>query len=150
MPARQSSLIRSGDVSLHHLLVLAIGLALAIAAIPPAAHAADLTATSAQGLPYATGGAGEEEREALQGMQRDYSVKLTFADKASGVYLADVGVQVTGKKGDTVFEVPDAGPTPLVKLPPGQYKLSATHEGNTKTARLTVPARGNASQTLYW
>jgi hypothetical protein len=73
----------------------------------------------------------------IAAVQQRYSLKLVFA-QTNGEYLADVGVQVSDIKGNTVVETSSAGPVLLINLMPGSYTVRASLNGETKTQHIVV------------
>lgn len=100
-----------------------------------------------QDIAYASGGIGISEREQMQAMLADYSLKLAFAVEGSGAYLSDVSVTLLRGE-DRVFEVTDVGPWLLVKLPAGRYRVVAVSGARTQEAMIEVPESGLASAVL--
>lgn len=131
----------------------AVLVALALAWGPALAQVAELAppieAREYQGVRYVTGGVGEGERERLLAQARDFNLKLLFAEKSRS-YLSDVDVVVTGKDGRTMLQVTSDGPLLLAKLPPGEYRVSATAAGQQQTRNVTVGDQGQASLNFYW
>ncbi|HEX6736067.1 MAG TPA: carboxypeptidase-like regulatory domain-containing protein [Azonexus sp.] len=117
----------------------------------PAAQPVDSAVTESQpgNIAYLSGGIGDEEREAIRARERDFNLKLLFAER-DGAYLADVAVQVLDAKGQPVFEIPAAGPFLLLKLPPGRYQVKATANGRQQQARLSLPAKGRQDSIFRW
>jgi hypothetical protein len=108
-------------------------------------------ATLAASVPYLSGGVSGDERADMQGKRNDYNVRILFAVRGSGDYLADVGVTISDRRGGPALEVPSAGPLLYAKLAPGQYRIDATVDGKTLTRQVTVPANGSARElAFYW
>jgi hypothetical protein len=100
---------------------------------------------------YVSGGFGQEEREALAAVAKDYNLKLVFAEKGSGAYLADVKVSIAGMKGQTILDaVVSNGPWFLVKLPAGRYKITADAEGKTLVRNATITGGRHTQLHFYW
>ena len=104
---------------------------------------------SYQGLPYLNGGVGDEELAELKARQKDYNLKLVFAEKG-GSYLADVNLLVLNTKGQAVFELASAGPILLTKLPAGTYRVKVTANGQVQQTTLGVSAKRRLERTFIW
>jgi len=102
-----------------------------------------------EGVLYVTGGVGEGERAAIAEIARDFNLKLTFAEK-SGDYLSGVKTVITRRDGRKVLELNSEGPLVLAKLPPGEYRVSATANGREQTRDATVAGTGQRSLNFYW
>lgn len=111
---------------------------------------ASLVQQSREGVAYASGGVGEEEREELRALFPAFGLHLRFAEKGSGFYLTGVSVLIRAVKGPVAMSADEVGPTLLVKLPSGAYRVKAMYEGLVKESVVTVPPRGWVEQVLYW
>lgn len=116
-------------------------------ALPPAAVAQDeiLAPGFANGIPYLSGGIGDEEREAIDRARNNYNIKLVLAE-ASGSYVSDVTLHITTVLGDPIISIPSAGPLVLLQLPPGTYLINAAYEGRNAQKRFDVS--DNLAQTV--
>ncbi|MGB5832092.1 MAG: hypothetical protein WBG92_08890 [Thiohalocapsa sp.] len=103
--------------------------------------------TVGQDIAYASGGIGVSQREALQAIVGDYSLKLEFAAESTGAYVTGVTVSVlTAEK--TVFRVENVGPWLLVKLPVGSYRVVAESGGESRDATVEVTDNGLTDAVL--
>lgn len=127
----------------------ALLLACALLQLPAHAQQGGPVAQDYNGTPYISGGVGDTERQQLDQVSKDYNLKLILAER-SGSYLAQVDVTILDAKGAKVLEAPSVGPFLLVKLPPGNYRVSATYEGKTLNQRIAVPSRGQQTREFYW
>ena len=103
-----------------------------------------------EGIAYVSGGIGMEEREALQAAAKDYNLKLVFAEKGSGAYLADVKVVIADGRGVKRLDAESEGPWFLAKLPPGRYKVTAETGGRRLVQSATIGNKGRAELHFYW
>jgi hypothetical protein len=102
-----------------------------------------------QNVSYLSGGIGEEEREALRQMDREYNVKLIFAAK-EGVYLSDVDVTIEDGRGRKVLETVSDGPWFYAKLPPGKYNVVAQVRDQTHKRVIEVGQQKQAQFQFVW
>lgn len=109
----------------------------------------DIPVGNDRGIPYVTGGVGEDEASALRRLAPGYSMRATFT-AASGEYLSGVAVQIFGSDGKVVFAGTSAGPYLFARLPPGHYRVVATFDGVERARALYVPTRGNVRFRLTW
>jgi len=133
-------------------MVTAVAGALLWAASLASAHAA-LPETQKQGnVEYVTGGIGLDESQSLKAAEKSYPLSLLFARKLDGKndYTADVKVVITDSKGTAVLNATSGGPYMLVKLPAGEYKVSATLDGNEQTRQVSVKGNGSAHAGFEW
>ncbi len=122
-------------------------------ALPVAAMAQEsaLPLAKTQGsITYVTGGIGLDESTALRQEQKNYPLSLLFAEGKRGAYVANVHVIVKGAGGKVLVDSPSSGPIMLIRLPPGEYRVSAQLRGEEKQAAVKVPDKGTASYTFSW
>ena len=94
---------------------------------------------------YISGGVGEGGMKTMDMQEKDYNLKLTFV--AQGEYLADVNVNMTNGKGNSVLVTKTEGPVLLVKAPSGRYTIVAQDSaGTTLKKHIKV---SNAHLTSY-
>ena len=95
-----------------------------------------------------SGGVGDAEMDDITVAQKNYTLKLIFAN-SSGEYLADVSVVIKDKKGDTIVDTSSVGPVLLLKLKAGTYNVSASTDKETKTNKITVRKTGLTTQYFH-
>ena len=100
-----------------------------------------------QGIDFITGGVGLDEREALEAMAGDFSLKLRFALKG-GSYIADVQVRIEDEEGKAVLEGAADGPWFLVDLKPGKYTVRAS-DPNEKLQRDVQVRDGSQAELVF-
>lgn len=125
---------------------------MAIAGILSTAHA-NMPAVQHQGsVAYVSGGIGIDESEAMKAAASNYPLALTFAAQRNGTadYVADVAVAIQDAQGKSVLQATAEGPYMLVKLPPGNYRISATFKGQAQTREVTVQDTGTARAMFEW
>ena len=101
----------------------------------------------AGGLPYVSGGVGEESLQQLKDHVSEFNLKLVFA-MTSGSYLSDVRVAIADAKGKTLLEATSDGPWFLAKLPGGRYRVVASYAGKAIERSIAVDAK--ALKTVEW
>ena len=94
----------------------------------------------AGGLPYVSGGVGEESLQQLKDHVSEFNLKLVFA-MTSGSYLSDVRVAIADAKGKTLLEATSDGPWFLAKLPGGRYRVVASYAGKAIERSIAVDAK---------
>lgn len=122
---------------------------------PLLAGAADSSAPTLQpvtedGITYVSGGNGIEERQALDEVAGDYNLKLVFAEKGSGAYLADVKLSIVNMKDRKTLEAVSDGPWFFVKLMPGRYKITATVDEQSLVQQAKVGGGRPTELYFYW
>ena len=124
-------------------------LLIAACAATAAAGATALEVKSNDGHGWVCGGAGEQERIELKGLESRASAELLFVTEKRGGYLADVDFVVRDQKGSTVLQGRADGPKCLLTVPPGRYRVEATFEGSRRSANFQVArAPGKPGRTV--
>jgi hypothetical protein len=82
---------------------------------------------------YLSGGVSDGEAQRFQAAFKQYPlvVELYEHSGARDEYTADAQVRITDRKGGTVLEQRADGPFMLVRLPAGDYTVSASLNGQT-------------------
>ena len=88
---------------------------------------------------FVSGGVGEEERAAMQAVQGQYNLHLTFAVKGSGEYASAVKVKIEDAKGRVFLDTVTDGPKLFAQLKPGQYRVTADRDGHVLTEEVAAP-----------
>lgn len=130
---------------------MALG-SMAIAGVLSTAQAG-MPAVQHQGsVEYVSGGIGIDESEALKAAASNYPLALTFAAQRSGNadYVADVAVAIRDAQGRNVLQATAEGPYMLVRLPAGNYRISATYDGKPQEREVTVQNSGTARAMFEW
>ncbi len=103
-----------------------------------------------EGITYASGGVGLGEREAMQQMAKDYNLRLSFAAKGTGTYLADIKVTIRDGKGKQVLDALSDGPWFFAKLPVGKYRVTAEEDGRPLVQKADLSGGRHAALYFYW
>jgi len=101
-------------------------------------------------VPYLTGGVGDEEMAVMQARKAEFNLRLLFAEKGSGSYVAGVKVRLDDKSGKAILTLDAAGPIVLAKLPAGSYRVSAEANGKTSMKAFTVQPGRQTELNFYW
>lgn len=116
--------------------------ATALSASPNQSWALDdamLKKTTPSGIEYIFGGVGDASQSVMEGVRKDYNLRLTFAHTGSGEYLRDVNITVENlKTRENLVEVVSDGPLFFAQLPDGKYKVTANFMGKQKTKTVTI------------
>lgn len=122
---------------------------LALAALGAATSVSAIEAASNGDAQWVCGGAGEQERMQLKGLESQASAELLFVTEKRGGYLADVDFVVRDQKGVTVLQGRADGPKCLLSMPAGSYRVEASYLGSRRSASFHVArAPGNRTRTV--
>jgi len=128
----------------------AIILGLVLPALSPAQESALPLAKTEGSVTYVTGGIGSDEALALKQEQKNYPLSMVFSSGKRGAYVTDVHVTVSDAGGKVLLDSSSVGPILLVRLPPGEYRVSAALRGETKHSSVKVPDKGTGSLSFNW
>ena len=118
--------------------VLAASLLLA-----PFAATAQPAMQRAAGIGWICAGVGTDERRALDALRPQAALEILFVTAKRGSYLAGAELSLyAGRGGQPLLHVGADGPVCLIDAPPGTYRLEATYDGVTRTARATIAKAG--------
>lgn len=134
----------------------ATGVSSAVAGVPEEPSIHSLTSAEIQsgaltieqgndGIRYVSGGIGVEERAWLAAHSAEFNTQFTFAVQPGGAFVSDVHVVITSAKGHPVLDTTTQGPKLLVKLPAGNYQVTATHDGQSQRRSFAVAGRGHVA-----
>ncbi len=98
---------------------------------------------------YVSGGIGDEERDEIRRREPDFNLKLLFSER-DGSYMAGVDVQLLNAKGETILEAKAAGPFLLARVPPGNYVVKLSANGQAQQGKLSVSAKGQRQAVFRW
>ena len=127
----------------HVRIILASALAIA------ATNASAIDVNTTGSAQWVCGGAGEQERIQLKGLESEATTELMFVSGKRGGYLADVDFVVRDQKGGTVLQGRAGGPKCLLTVPAGRYRVDASYEGSKRSANFQVTrAPGNPTRTV--
>lgn len=115
--------------------------ALAQTTLPQPVHRGDLT--------YVTGGVGLTEQHVLEANAKDYNLAITNSNKA-GDFTVGTDLIIKNTQGHEVLRVADSGPLFYAKLPPGDYMIQATNEGQHRARDVKIGAKRTTDVHLIW
>lgn len=114
-----------------------------------AVHAADAAPPTAN-VPHLSGGIGLDEREAMRSRAKEFNLRLFFAEKTAGHYMAGVRTTIQRNGSQPVLTVDAAGPWLYVALPPGRYKIVVEADGRQQARTVTLAAKRPSEVRFYW
>ena len=99
-------------------------------------------------ITYVTGGIGEAERKALDGLRAKYNLRVTNAQK-NGAFVGDTVISLMDSKGTQLLST-EVDPLFFASIPAGKYTVKAVRDGQTKTQAVTVGAKKSAQISFTW
>ena len=112
------------------------------AGLPPEQRAGDVA--------FVTGGVSDEEATAFKGAMAAYplAIEVVQSNAGRGAYTAGATVQVARRSGEVMLNTRADGPFVLVRVPPGDYVVTATFNGRTLTKDVSVAASGGTRAVM--
>ncbi|HMN56726.1 MAG TPA: hypothetical protein PKE15_05740 [Ottowia sp.] len=101
------------------------------------------------GTTYLNGGVGQLSEERMHKDARHWPLRMTFSDKTSNEFVADVKLKVFDHSGRAVLRLKDAGPMTYVQLPQGDYRVTADYRGDTLTREIHIGPKG-MDANFHW
>jgi hypothetical protein len=101
-------------------------------------------------ITYMSGGIGKDQAIAMKKEEKHYPLSMVFSEGRHDEYVADIGVTIKDHAGKVVLHTTSGGPIMLVKLPPGNYMVSADMAGKTLRRSATVAAKGDTNLSFHW
>lgn len=133
-------------------LAAALAAALAVPALGFAA-AADLPIEKTQGaVTYLSGGNDRDEIRAIEKAAQQWPLELEFLIKAKphDESAANVKVMIRDAEDRTVLDTTADGPFLLAKLAPGEYVVTADHNGRKLERHVIVWRNRHHSEMFIW
>lgn len=97
------------------------------------------------GVAYLNGGASLDEMDFMKSRAGEFSLQILFSGRGGEYGVAE---KVTIRNGDReLLWVPDAGPSLMLKLPPGTYSVEASFKGVVEKRSVSV---GRGVSKLNW
>ena len=101
------------------------------------------------GTTYLNGGVGKLSEERMHKDARHWPLRMTFSDKSSNEFIADVKLKIFDQSGHAVLRLKDAGPMTYVQLPQGDYHVTAAYKGDTLTRNIHIGPKG-MDANFHW
>lgn len=100
-------------------------------------------------IAYVHGGISDSGQQRVHRLAQDMNLKLVFAN-LEGQYVADVDVAIADANGRRLLDVDSADPLFFAQLPPGDYNVTATFNGQAVRRKVSVPQQGLATEQFAW
>ncbi len=97
---------------------------------------------------YITGGIGDEERNTLQSVEKDYNLRIMSAYK-DGAFSGDTHVIIRDHAGGELINV-SAGPLFYARLPAGTYMVEAVNGDESKKQKVLLNQSKATSVHFSW
>jgi hypothetical protein len=110
-------------------------------ALPQPVHQGNVT--------YISGGVGAGEQHALEADAHNYDLAITNANK-TGDFTLNTALDIRAKNGRDILQAADTGPLFYAKLPPGNYVIHATNEGQQRTREVKIAPNHTTDVHLVW
>lgn len=103
-------------------------------------------------ITYISGGICKDEADFMKSIAPKFPLEIVLVEKEDGkeVYLADVRVTLINNNNEAVLDVMTEGPYLLVKLPAGNYTISALFYGIPKTKTIQIKTKQHKRVVFSW
>lgn len=108
---------------------------------------AELAMSHQGALSWICAGVGADERRELEALRPGARLEVELVTAKRGGYVAGVDLDVQ-RDGETLLRTTADGPVCLLDGPPGRYRIEATRDGVTRTARATIAKAGAARRVV--
>lgn len=100
---------------------------------------------------YVSGGVGVDEAQRFEAAATQYPLVIQLFEHASphAVYTAQAHVKITDLDGHVLLDQESQGPFMLVRLPAGEYRVSAALNGRHLAARTVQVADGGHAKATF-
>lgn len=127
--------------------VVALGLALPMLA---ASQTMLPQARTEGAVTYLSGGIGHEEALAMRQEAKHYPLSMVFSEGKRGEFVSDIHVTIKDKSGKTMLDAVSDGPIMVVKLPAGEYSLTADMHGKVLHRTARISDKGSVQEAFNW
>lgn len=114
------------------------------------ATAANVPAGQAATPAYISGGVGDEELAEMRSRAKEFNLRLLFAEKQTGSYMAGVKVTIESAGGGKVLDAQADGPLFYTNLPSGNYRITAEANGQKQSRTIAIPKNASREWSVYW
>ncbi|HET6598940.1 MAG TPA: carboxypeptidase regulatory-like domain-containing protein [Burkholderiaceae bacterium] len=121
-------------------------------ALPAGAATTQLPPEQTRGsVSYVSGGVGSDAAQRFEAAAPHYPLVVQLFEHASphAVYTAQADVKITDLDGHVLLNQKSEGPFMLVRLPAGEYHVSASLNGHHMTARTVQVADGGHAKATF-
>ena len=106
------------------------------------------TSVPQAGIPWMSGGIGDEARDEMRRLSAGYNVHIVFSDR-HGNYLAGIPFKVSVANGREMVSAISDGPLLYLKLPPAGYRVSAMIDGAWQQQRIQAGGSGQIARAKF-
>jgi hypothetical protein len=99
-------------------------------------------------VPFVTGGIGEEERQAMDSVRRNYNVHVMNSER-DGAFSGEVLLTIKDRNGAELLTT-QAGPLLHAQLPAGRYTVIARNGEETQTKSVKVGKASGVDMHFVW
>lgn len=114
----------------------------------PTEQTSELSGANHSDVPYVTGGIGDEDLAALKATEKEYNLRIISSEKSGG-YTGTTHIVIIDTKSKQILSI-DAEPLLFLKVPRGQYTITAINEGKFKKQSIVVYPNKSAIVHLIW
>lgn len=99
---------------------------------------------------YVNGGIGDDQTRYMQSIAKNWPLHLMFSQLKANEFIAAVNLLIVDSRDTTFLQLDSAGPLTYVQLPPGTYRITASHQGESQTRKVTISSKNRSDVHFHW
>ena len=99
---------------------------------------------------YVNGGIGDDQTRYMQSIAKNWPLHLMFSQLKANEFIAAVNLLIVDSRDTTFLQLDSAGPLTYVQLPPGTYRITASHQGESQTRKVTINSKNRSDVHFHW
>lgn len=99
---------------------------------------------------YVNGGIGDDQTRYMQSIAKNWPLHLMFSQLKANEFIAAVNLLIVDSRDTTFLQLDSAGPLTYVQLPPGTYRITASHQGESQTRKVTINSKNRSDVYFHW
>lgn len=99
---------------------------------------------------YVNGGIGDDQTNYMQSIAKNWPLRIMFSQLKANEFIASVNLLIVDSRNTTFLQLDSAGPLTYVQLPPGIYRITASHQGESQSRKITLRDNKNSDIHFHW
>lgn len=103
-------------------------------------------------LSYVTGGTCSDEVRFMKSIASQFPLEIVMVENVDNreIYIADVHVTISNSQQEQLLDIVSDGPFLLVKLPDGEYQITANFRGIEQVKKVKIQQKKHSRVVLVW
>lgn len=99
---------------------------------------------------YINGGVGDDQVSYMQSIAKQWPLHLMFSQLKANEFIVNVNLLIVDSRNTTFLELDSAEPLTYVQLPPGTYRITASHQGESQARKITLGSKYKRDVHFHW